>query len=96
MFAKEYKSFLFFLLSTIPQQAKLLLKYITRKQYLAIKEVAINLLRGCFDLTPKNIKELRKHRNFYRNLAKNKNKVKLSPKAVILLLEVAKDTLQKL
>lgn len=95
MFAKEQKQFLFFLLTTTPNQVKLLLKHLTRDQYTAIREVAVNLLRGTFGLSSAQIKILRKHRQFYRQLARSQ-KIKLLQKPVILLLEAARPTLEQL
>ena len=95
MYAKKHRLFLLFLMAAVPNQAKLLLKHLTSEQRLALREVAINLLSGTYTLTAQQLKLLRKHKQFYRQLAKGR-KIRLLQKALVLLLEVAKPVLEAL
>ncbi len=95
MYAQDNKQFLLFLLATVPTQAKVLLKHLTRGQYMALKEVCVNLLRGSFKVTSEDLVKLRKYKAFFRQLASGK-KVRLLQKPLILLLQVAKSTLEAL
>lgn len=95
MYAKAEKSFLLFLVHAVPNQAKLLLKHLTRRQYKAIQEVAVNVLRGGIHLSNEQLKILRKHRDFYRQLARGE-KTRLLQKPLILLLQAAQATIEKL
>lgn len=95
MHAKAHKRFLLFLLDTVPTQAKLILRHLTPPQYLAIREVSVNLLRGSFKVTQKQLSQLKKHKQFYRQLARG-GKVKLLQHPTILLLQAAKQTIEQL
>ena len=89
MFARENKTFLLFLADAFPNQAKLLLAHLSSTQYLAIKEVCTNLLRGSIKTTDEQLGQLKKYKQYYRQLALSK-KVKLLQKPTILLLRAAK------
>ena len=95
MFAKTQKHFLLFLLKTVPNQVKLLLQRLTSEQKLALREVAVNLLRGNLRVSKTQLGKLRKHKAFYRQLASGQ-KIKLLQKPIVLLLEVAWPTLERL
>ena len=92
---QKMKCFLLFLVQTVPNQVKILLKHLTRSQYKALQEVSVNLLRGGFHLTDEELKPLRKHKQFYRQLAKG-SKPRLLQKPIILLLKAALRTIEKL
>lgn len=92
MFAKDERLFLLFLLHAVPTQAKVLLKHITRRQYSALREVAINLLRGSLNIPEKQISILRKYKTFYRQLARGE-KTRLLQKPIITLLQSAEQTI---
>ena len=62
---------------------------------MALREISVNLLRGTFNLSSSQLQNLRKHKHFYRQLARGR-KVKLLQKPIILLLEAAKSTLEQL
>ena len=95
MFAKEHKRFLLFLLEATPKQVRFILQHLSQAQTAALQETAYNLLRGSIDLSEKQIQTLRKHRRVYRMLAR-KTKVKLPYKAIILLLETARQIIEQL
>ena len=94
MYVKANAQFLSFLVTTVPTQAKHLLKALTRDQYSALREIAHNLLRGTLQLTQTQIKTLRAHRTFYRQLAGGQ-KPRLLLKPIILMIRAAEPTLKK-
>ncbi len=93
MMAATHKTFLLFLAETVPNQAKVLLAHLTGDQYLALKEVCTNLLRGSIKVSELQLVQLKKYKQFYRQLALQK-KVKLLQKPIILLLQAAKQTIE--
>lgn len=95
MFAKSHKPFLFFLLAAEPSQVRLLLKHLSPGQYKALREIAVNLFRASLTLTSDQIDQLRKYGSFYRRLAQPR-KVKLLREPIVLLVKVAKVTLDQL
>ena len=95
MYSKENKPFLLFLLYAVPTQVKSLLHNLTREQYITLREVSVNLLRGSFQVTPEELKKLRKYKYFYRQLAKGL-KPRLLQKPLILLLQAAKPSIEQL
>ncbi len=95
MFAKTQKYFLHFLLKAVPNQVKALLTRLTREQKLALREVAVNLLKGTFQVTKLQLRKMRKHKKFYRQLAKGET-VKLLQKPIILMIEAAWGALETL
>ena len=95
MFAKDQKRFLLFLLEATPSQLEFILKHMSRGQKMSLYEVSYNVLRGAISLTPSQIKQLRKHASFYREMAHKKtNQFKTKP--VILLLKIVKSTIEEL
>lgn len=95
MFATAEKTFLLFLVDAVPNQTKLLLKHLTGRQKKAIREVAVNLLRGSLKVTEAQLQSLRKHKQFYRQLARG-DKIRLLQKPIVLLLEAARPVLERL
>lgn len=95
MYAKAEKAFLLFLVEAVPNQTKLLLKHLTRRQYKAIQEVAVNLLRGGFCLSEEQLQSLRKHKQFYRQLARGE-KIHLLQRPIALLLQTAHSVIERL
>ncbi len=93
MMAATHKTFLLFLADCVPNQAKLLLGKLSSSQYLAIKEVCTNLLRGSIKVSALQLVQHKKYKQFYRQLALQK-KVKLLQKPIILLLQAAKQTIE--
>ena len=95
MYAKQEKLFLLFLVQAVSNQVKLLLKHLTSSQYKALQEVAVNLLRTGLQLSDEQLKPLRRHKQFYRQLAQGK-KPRLLQKPLLLLLQAAQPTIEKL
>jgi hypothetical protein len=95
MYTKQEREFIAFLVKAVPTQSKLLLAHLTKRQVSALREVVINVLRGGITLTSDQLKQLRKHKTFYRLFAEG-CKVRLLQKPLVLLLAIALPRIQQL
>ena len=93
---KDQKCFLTLLLTTAsPKQAAALLRTITPSQYKALREIALNLVRGNVPLTPRQKKELTRYKRDVLKLT-GKKKTSLKVKAVQCLLKAVRPVLETL
>lgn len=99
MFAKKYKSFLMFLADLTTNQLKALVKTLTRHQVSAIREVALNVIKGNVNLSPETRKSLSPYKKFLRELAyKGVARCKLSRRcrALLKILKASKEVIAQL
>lgn len=99
MAAKAMKSFLQFLTELTLRQLKAVLSTVTRKQILALREVATNAIRGNLDLSEETLKKLKSFKKFLRDFAiRGVKRCVLSKrcKAIYLLLRATKEAIEEL
>lgn len=98
--AAARKHFLLTLLQAKPLQQTLLLKTVDEKQLLALKELAVNILRGVVKLTSAQKTRLKKFKDFYLRFTQNKKSYRKTlhkyRKEIVLLVHLAKGAVSKL
>ena len=93
---RDQKCFLLLLLtSPSPKQVTALLKTVTPVQYKALREIAVNLVKGNVPLTTRQKTELTRYKRDILNLT-GKKKTSLKAKVIACLLKVVRPILETL